>query len=1439
MKALLPLVVLQLMSSSPVLCVRKVKRQGDYWAPWGEWGECSRTCGSGITTRSRLCYSSRTDGGTSCVGPTRNFRSCNIQDCSEGSRDFREEQCSQYDGTEFQGKRYKWLPYYGAPNKCELNCIPKGENFYFRHREAVVDGTPCEPGKRHVCVEGVCKPLGCDNMLESPQKEDQCLECGGDGRSCYPVKGTFEVADLPKGYNQMFIIPVGATSIRIREVVPTRNFLAIKNVRGEYYLNGHWVIDFPRAAHIGSTVLHYERGAEGDLAPETIHGRGPTTEPLVIELIRQEPNQGVEYEYYLPYRSQSQGYVWGYGSWAECSKECGAGYQSRLVFCTIDNEAYSDYLCASRPRPVSNRTCNLQPCPQTKRMAYLYQAQVWMRTEHLSSRVYSWKMGEWSACSATCDGGTQTRSVFCLTQDSAGSRVADESQCAAFSARPHSQQACSLRHCAAWSARGWSECSETCGEGEQTRSVVCLSGAGIQLQDYACQALPKPASTQPCERATCPREISWHIGDWGLCSKSCDSGLRERQVICADRDRNFYNLNQCVARDRPSTVEKCNTQPCSVRQEVPSMPDPRGYDETRRGTLVPYIPDGPSTVYRNTERRESEAPPPPVNREEGSNPPQYHWEFHGQVCTLSQYGCCPDGYTRARGPQGWGCPGSSCAQSRYGCCPDGITAALGPNNAGCHRYYSDRESRPSANPNPNPSTDNTEVRSPAPASPDGACRTSTYGCCYDGVILATGPNGEGCHSRPHYPHPVACLLPYATGPCSEWAGRWYFVPSSGACSQFWYGGCHGNRNSFLSEQECLSECKGQADVQPVSGGGQDVQAQTLQLEKEDSRGDRRPHSPGKEILRGDNWRKPLAETDSSTGSQSQSQSVQKVFTIYHGTGPRLTIEKRPSGHTPPSPAGEISSHGGKASSSRSPFHSGQAQPVEVSERGGYDRHAQARAHFVKGQHRSIHGGGPTLHTTYPGKRDQGPGKFINSRWTSLGQGGVKNHELPDKGYHADTGSPQLPPEAAETPKPAPAMKEEAGEGGDSAGLDTPGPVFQSPDGLVSEQSSRLAAQSSQHSSQRLSIDKSGPSTVEGRPGQTVRLPCKVPPSPGVTVEWRRDGRPLSSPRHLQQPDGSMLIGPLSARDSGWLMCVASNSRERDHRYILLTVAEDARSPVPPQEDHSIQQGGGGFVSGHPIETGPQSTPSQTLHPVPWPAHHSTHRLSIDKSGPSTVEGRPGQTVRLPCKLPPSPGVTVEWRRDGRPLSSPRHTHQADGSLIISELSSEDPGHYTCIASNARERDHRQLQLKVQGDLKITTAPNNVQVSEGSSTQLPCIVTGSNVNVRWSRNGVPVRSDGRHVLISQDGSLILNNVQRVDEGSYTCNAYTGSHSVSASAEVRVIKNTPQAPPSRSSSAECIDQPELANCDLIVYAKLCSNEYYSSFCCASCSRHTEQG
>lgn len=54
----------------------------------------------------------------------------------------------------------------------------------------------------------------------------------------------------------------------------------------------------------------------------------------------------------------------------------------------------------------------------------------------------------------------------------------------------------------------------------------------------------------------------------------------------------------------------------------------------------------------------------------------------------------------------------------------------------------------------------------------------------------------------------------------------------------------------------------------------------------------------------------------------------------------------------------------------------------------------------------------------------------------------------------------------------------------------------------------------------------------------------------------------------------------------------------------------------------------------------------------------------------------------------------------------------------------------------------------------------------------------------------MRPDGHNILTSSDGSLILNNVKPSDEGTYTCNAYTGIYSVSATAEVRVTKDTQQ-------------------------------------------------
>lgn len=345
----------------------------------------------------------------------------------------------------------------------------------------------------------------------------------------------------------------------------------------------------------------------------------------------------------------------------------------------------------------------------------------------------------------------------------------------------------------------------------------------------------------------------------------------------------------------------------------------------------------------------------------------------------------------------------------------------------------------------------------------------------------------------------------------------------------------------------------------------------------------------------------------------------------------------------------------------------------------------------------------------------------------------------------------------------------------------------------------------------MSIDKSDPSTVEGLVGQQVVLPCRVTPRPSSTVlvEWRRDGDPVDPSRHQQQSDGSLLVGPITLLDSGWFLCVATRERERDHRYIYLSVSGTSQNGAGISEVDS----------------------SQSI------TSHSSSRFTIDYS--SLVEARAGQTAKLQCTVLPVSAmhaVTIHWSRAGQPLNSLRHSQHSDGTLMINQLTSDDSGVYTCTVTDAQKSEERQIQLKVFGDLRITKAPTDVDVLQGSTAQLPCVVTGENVKVGWSRNGVPVRPDGLRVHVSADGTLMLNNVQSVDEGLYTCNAYSGTYSASAAAEVRLAKSTQQGfVGSQGLPADCVDQPELANCKLIVYARLCSNQYYSSFCCSSCARY----
>ncbi|KAI2652072.1 Papilin [Labeo rohita] len=484
---------------SAVFCVRQPSN--DYWGEYGPYGACSRTCGTGVAVRSRVCNTMRTDGGHNC-----------------------------FDRMEFQGKRYTWQPYYGASNPCELVCVPRGENFYYRHRPAVADGTPCYVGRRDICVEGVC-----------------------------------------------------------------------------------------RAVSHGEIV-----GFEDHSAPVTSrHGPGAA--------------------------AHLDTYKYTYSTFSECSLHCG--------------------------------------------------------------------------------GGVQTRSVYCINDRT--SAMVDESHCTAQGlSKPASQRTCNDHPCAEYSVGPFGDCSVTCGEGQQTREVLCVGGRGERITEHHCRGLTRPHDIRSCRRPACHQVFGYYTNDFSLCSHSCGTGTRERRVVCMDLDHHQYPDERCAAFSRPHAVESCNTQPCPGAQTVPSIQDPSDYESSLRG-FVPYTHDAAS-VHRPSD------PYPAVT---------------GPHCAQSYYGCCPDGHTAASGPRGEGCTYDDCHRSRYGCCTDGVTAAHGFGRAGCPDF---------------PSRDYSPVRQPSSS---------------------------------------VCSFARDVGSCYEWTSRFYFDSSSGSCSQFWYGGCEGNGNNFISNEECEQTCK--------------------------------------------------------------------------------------------------------------------------------------------------------------------------------------------------------------------------------------------------------------------------------------------------------------------------------------------------------------------------------------------------------------------------------------------------------------------------------------------------------------------------------------------------------------------------------------------------------------------------------------------------------
>uniref|UniRef100_A0A8D0NAD4 Peptidase M12B domain-containing protein n=1 Tax=Sus scrofa TaxID=9823 RepID=A0A8D0NAD4_PIG len=301
-----------------------------HWSDWSPWSPCSRTCGGGVSHRDRLCTNpSPSHGGKFCVGSTRTLKLCNSQKCPRDSVDFRAVQCAEYNSKRFRGWRYKWKPYTHVEDQdlCKLYCIAEGFDFFFSLSNKVKDGTPCSEDSRNVCIDGICERVGCDNVLGSDAVEDSCGVCRGNNSSCTMHKGLYAKQHRTNQYYQVVSIPAGARSIRIYEVNVSTSYISVRNTLKKYYLNGHWMVDWPGRYKFSGSSFNYRRSYK---EPETLTSPGPTNETLIVELLFQGRNPGIAWEYSVPrlgsekkLRAQPS-YTWATIR-SECSVSCGGG----------------------------------------------------------------------------------------------------------------------------------------------------------------------------------------------------------------------------------------------------------------------------------------------------------------------------------------------------------------------------------------------------------------------------------------------------------------------------------------------------------------------------------------------------------------------------------------------------------------------------------------------------------------------------------------------------------------------------------------------------------------------------------------------------------------------------------------------------------------------------------------------------------------------------------------------------------------------------------------------------------------------------------------------------------------------------------------------------------------------------------------------------------